>query len=435
MNGQGCNPSARGPSTIRLDQILTSLAWDPPYSSPAYQLTAPWVYANKADFKILIKQVDYAMWAAYSGRNMGSKIGALFSTDCASPSAVGQASSLCWLPKMSIKQLMTMTWGAQGGQRDTSSAKSLHENLEMEIESVEELPHDFSGTAADARTRQLGGGCRRKLLFTGPRAGEWELDGGAPCPPPPPSQFPPQIFVTYYYTLVPQTVGFSSNVAARNSFKMALTAGVNPLPGADTSPGYWWPFSSGIMYNYQYIFKKYAKGYPNGDVTSSCASCILYIPGLAATGPPVVSEAFASLGPPSDAPTLLPGQGTSGLHNSGTMPFYAYIFVVLFLLLALGVVYFFCHKKSKILEAKLDDTFFTGKKQDEDLLKAQAKQQEATLARFEQQLMSGGPPPPPGMSPHLGRKSFAGEAPYPPPPHMDPRLSVHHGARRASQNY
>jgi hypothetical protein len=79
------------------------------------------------------------------------------------------------------------------------------------------------------------------------------------------------------------------------------------------------------------------------------------------------------------------------------MPFYAYIFVVLFLLLALGVVYFFCHKKSKILEAKLDDTFFTGKKQDEDLLKAQAKQQEATLARFEQQLMSGGPPPPPGF--------------------------------------
>ena len=177
-----------------------------------------------------------------------------------------------------------MTRGTQGGQRHLSSAKSLHENLEMEIESVEELPHDFSGTAADARSRKLQG-CRRKLLLSGPRAGEWDLDGGAPCPPPPPSPFAPQILVTYYYTLVPQTVGFSSNAAARNSLNMALTAGVDPLPGADISPGYWKPFSSGIMYNYQYVFSKYAKGYPNGDVTASCASCILFIPGLAGALP------------------------------------------------------------------------------------------------------------------------------------------------------
>jgi hypothetical protein len=394
------------------------------------------VYANKNDFKILLKQVDYTMWAAYTGRGMGSSVGTLFNSDCTS--TLTSSTGFCWLPKAVIKQLMVMTWGTQGGQRHISSVDSLHENSEMEIESVEELPHDFSGTAEEARTRQLGGGCRRKLLFSGHRAGEWELDGGAPCPPPPPSQFAPQILVTYYYTFVPQTVGFSSNTAARNSFNMALNAGVPPPPSATAaslSPGFWSATSSGTTYTYSSIFSKYAKGYPNGDVTASCASCILFIPGLASTGPPVVSSVFASLGPPSYAPTLLPGQGSSGLSNSGSMPFYAYIFVVLFLLLALGVIYFFCHKKSKILEAKLDDTFFTGKKQDEDLLKAQAKQQEATLARFEQQLMSGGPPPPPGMSPHMGRKSFAGEAPYPPPPHMDPRLSVHAGARRASQHH
>jgi len=318
---------------------------------------------------------------------------------------------------------MAMTWGTQGGQRDTKLT-DMKEGVQIDIESVEELPHDFSGTVEDAR--RLGGGCRRKLMMSGPRAGEWELDGGAPCPPPPPSPFAPQIIVTYFYTLVPQTVGFTSNTAARNSFANAVNAA--------TTLSNWNPVSSGVTYNYQFVFNKYAKGYPNGDVTATCASCILFIPGLAATGAPVVSQVASSLGPPSYAPTRLPGQGSSGLSNSGSMPFYAYIFVVLFLLLALGVIYFFCHKKSKILEAKLDDTFFTGKKQDEELLKAQAKQQEATLAKIEQQLMSGGPPPPPGMSPHMARKSFVGEAPYPPPSHMDPRLSMH-GARRTSQHH
>lgn len=285
-------------------------------------------------------------------------------------------------------------FGQPSGSR--LSASALEKHAEIEIEEVRDL-------AVGEGQRALGGGGCRRLAEQGSGKGIELLGGGAACPPPPPSPFKPEILVTYYYNFVPANLGFSSRNAARES----LNAAVN----------LWKPFTD--KKGYQAMFNKKLNG-PDFINTP-----IFSVVGLA-TSALSVSDAVFSNGNPTEAPVGLPASASSGLKNAQGMPYFAYIFVVLFLLLALGMIYFFCSKKSKILDSKIEDTFFTGKKQDEELLKAQSKQQQATLAKFEQELM-GGPvfPPPPGTSPsQQHRKSMGGELGMGYPPGMDPRMSM-----------
>lgn len=384
-------------ATIRIQQILTATAFPPVPATGQERLTAAFVYANKNTFKGLLKAADYQQWVNYGGRVDDAKV----VTD-----PLRQ-----WLSYDSLKANIFVGWGGQAG---SMSMRMLEENVEMEIESVRELEHGES-------ERLLGGGGGKKAgcmhLAEGATQAEQEeaarkLGGGAALCPPPPSPFMPEILVTYYYSFMPLNLGFSGRGTARDSFNNAINN--------------WRPFSfvQDPKWSYEAMFMKKkldptVANTPVGQVV-----------GLTTKALSVSDAAFAN-GYPTEAPTGLPPGASSGLKNSTGMPFYAYIFVVLFLLLALGIVYFFCHKKAKIMEAKLDETFFTGKKGDEELLKQQAQQQELNMAKFEQNMIVGGGPPPPGMSPHLSmaRKSFSGDGmAYPPPPHMGSP-----GTRRVSQ--
>lgn len=384
-------------ATIRIQQILTAQAF-PAVPAPGQErLTAAFVYANKVTVKNLLKTTDYQQWVNYGGRVTDTKI----VTD-----PLRQ-----WLSYDTLKTNIFLGWGGQSG---SMSMRMLFENVDMEIESVRELEYGESERLLGGGGGKKSGGCAH--LAEGATQAEQEeaarqLGGGAALCPPPPSPFMPEILVTYYYSFIPLNLGFSSRGTARDSFNNAVNN--------------WRPFFNvqDPKWSYEAIFLK-KKAEPTVANTP-----VGQVVGLTTKGLSVSDAAFAN-GYPTEAPTGLPLGASSGLANSTGMPFYAYIFVVLFLLLALGIVYFFCHKKAKIMEAKLDETFFTGKKGDEELLKAQAQQQEANMAKFEQQMVGVGPPPP-GMSPHMSmaRKSFSADAmAYPPPPHMGSP-----GPRRLSQ--
>lgn len=407
-NQKGCNPTGVRCSitqnqftTIRIQQILTAAAFPAVPAPGQSRLTAAFVYKNKPIFKDLLKSADYQQWVNYAGR-------------VSDPKTVTNPTG-GWLTYDSLKANIMVGWGSQAG---SLSKQKLEDHVEMEIESVRELEFGESEKLMGGGGGAKGGGGCTKELAEGATTEEQEatrlLGGGGALCPPPPSPFMPEILVTYYYTFMPLNLGFSGRGTARDSFNNAINN--------------WRPFSaaSDPKFGYEAIFLKKLRA-PTVSNTP-----VGQVVGLTTKALSVSDAAFAN-GYPTQEPSGLPAGASSGLANASAMPFYAYIFVVLFLLLALGIVYFFCHKKAKIMEAKLDETFFTGKKNDEELLKAQAQQQEATLAKFEQQMVGVGPPPP-GMSPHMSmaRKSFSGDSMgYPPPPHMSQHPSP--GGRRLSQ--
>ena len=388
---------------FRVQQVISAK----PYISKDVQgtklsrLTADWVYANKYLFKDLIKAADLSWWNKYSQRSKGS-------TD--------------WLPYNTLKNYANMIWGTQAGWHN-----EFEEHTHMEIESVRDLaPGEaetlFGSKSDEARNVELdlaskgqveagralgGGGCRK--LVTGSKqkdgvsSSEELLGGGgggcAPPPPPPPSPFRPEILITYYYVFIPANLGFSSMLAARNSFNNA----VNNWPGYDF-------FNQKSGYQQNFVAKLSGSDFMGTNLAT--------IDGLTTTQL-WVSDPAAADGVPTMQPVgMVPGG--SGLANSTSMPYFGYIFVVLFLLLALGIIYFFCSKKAKLLESK-DETFFTGKKQDEEILKSQAAAQEVAMATMEQQFMRSIAPPP-QASPNLGRKSIAVDMGH--NPHAERRFST-----------